>query len=121
VKRNALHILDKSSLGHCLNQSDYVWSISTLADVGDGNVPHFLNNEVKCIELGPLRDGLEQIPLKMQNPRGITLSRGQSLLYDPVDYNHLRLEVCDGGSIEVRGLIHRCHLTQAQHIAIMKI
>jgi hypothetical protein len=29
AKRNVLHILDKSSLGHCLNQSHYVWSIST--------------------------------------------------------------------------------------------
>jgi hypothetical protein len=47
----------------------YVWSISTGTFVGDGNVPHFLNNEVKSIELGLLEDGLEQIPLKLRHPR----------------------------------------------------
>jgi hypothetical protein len=85
VKRNVLHILDKSSLGHCLNQSHYVWNISTRAVVGYRNVPQLLNNEVKSIGLGPLGDGLEKIPLKLRHPRVITLSRGQGLPYDLVE------------------------------------
>jgi hypothetical protein len=72
---------------------------------------HLLTNEIKCIELGLQGYGLEQISLKLRQPRGITLSRGQSLPYDPVEYNHLQLEVGDGGSVEVRGLIHRLQLT----------
>jgi hypothetical protein len=112
-KRSVLHILHKGPLGHCLNQCHDVWSISTRPDVGYCNIPNLLKNKIKCIELGLLGDGLEQIPLKLRHPRGITLSRGQCLPYDSMEYNHLRLEVCDSGSIEVRGLIHRCHLTQA--------
>jgi hypothetical protein len=87
-----------------------VWSISTRAVVGDSNVPHLLKNEIKSIEFGLLGEGLEQIPLKLRHPGGITLSRGQSLPYDPVKDDHLRFEVGDGGSVEVGGLIHRCHL-----------
>jgi hypothetical protein len=33
----------------------------------------------------------------------------------------LRLEVGDGGSLEVGGLIHRSDLIKPQHISIMKI
>jgi hypothetical protein len=93
AKRSVLHILHEGPLGHCLNQCHDVGSISTRLGAGYCNIPHLLNNEVKSIELWPLGNGLEQIPLKSRHPRGITLSRGQSLPYDPVEYNHLRLEV----------------------------
>jgi hypothetical protein len=109
VKRSVLHTLNTSTLGECLNHSHDVWSISTRVVIGDSNVPHLLNNEVKSIEFGLLSDGLEQLPVQLRHPRGITLSRCQGLLYDPMKNYHLRLEVGDGGSIEVEGLIHRCH------------
>jgi hypothetical protein len=103
VKRNVLHILNKSTLGDCLNHS-------TRVVVRNSNVRHLLNNEVKSIELGLLGDGLEQIPLKLRHPRGITLFRCQGLPYDPMKNYHLRLDVCDSRSIEARGLIHGGHL-----------
>jgi hypothetical protein len=112
AKRGVLHILDKGTLGDCLNQSHDVRSISTRASVGDSNVPHLLKNEIKCIELGLLGDGLEQISLKLRHPRAITLSRCQSLPNDPVKDNQLRLEVGDGGSMEVGGLINGSHLIE---------
>jgi hypothetical protein len=116
-----LHILDKSLLGDCLNQSHDVGSISTRAIVGDSNVPNLLKNEIKDIKLGLLNGGLEQIPLKLRHPRGITLSRCQGLPNDSVKDNQLRLEISDGRSLKVGGLIHGSHLIEPNHIAIMKI
>jgi hypothetical protein len=112
VKRIVLHILEKGILGDCLNQSHDVWSIFTRVGDGDSNVPHLLNNEIKGIELGLLGDGFEHIPLKLRHPRGITLSRCQSLPNDSVKDNHLRHEVGGGGSLEVKGLIHGSHLIE---------
>jgi hypothetical protein len=108
-------------LGDYLNHSHDVWSISTRAVVGDSNVPNLLKDKIKSIELCFLCDGLEQIPLKLRHPRRITHSMCQSPPYDPMKNYHLRLEVGDGRSIEVQGLIHGCHLTQAKHITIVKI
>jgi hypothetical protein len=79
-----LHILDKSLLGDYLDQGHDVGSICTKAIVGDCNVPNLLKNEIKDIELGLFRYSLEQIPLKLRHPRGITLSRCQGLPNDPV-------------------------------------
>jgi hypothetical protein len=80
-----------------------------------------LKNEIKCIELGLLGDGLEKISIKLRHPRGITLSRCQSLPNDPMKDKQLRLEVGDGEILEVGGRIHGSHLIKTKNIAIMKI
>jgi hypothetical protein len=121
MKGSVLHIRDKSLLGDCLNQSHDVGSVCTRAVVRDSNVPNLLTNEMEDIELGLLSYDLEQIPFKLRHSREITLSRCQGLLNDPVKNNQLWLEVCDGKSLKVGGLIHGIHLIEPKNISIMKI
>jgi hypothetical protein len=71
--------------------------------------------QIKCIELGLLSDGLEQIPLKLRHPRGITLSRCQCLPNDPMENNelHLKLLMVGAWKLEVSymGAISFSHST----------